>query len=125
MRGWSRTEIAQKEPAHGYQWSSEGHTPQEQAQVKSEGRKAKTECQNREEWGHHVPNRKGMEKWQEGRARTSQPEVHCREEQALVEEEAEVGGRHCREGQRVDRKRRRRTTRPVGLSKTIAAEEEH
>ena len=57
-----------------------------------EGRKAKTECQNREEWGHHVPNRKGMEKWQEGRARTSQPEVHCREEQALVEEEAEVGG---------------------------------
>ena len=66
----------------------EGHqdaTPQEQAQVKSEGRRAKTECQNREEWGHHVPNRGGMEKWKEDRARTSQ-EVHCWVgEQASVE----------------------------------------
>ena len=25
VRGQSRTEIAQKEPAHGYQWSGEGH----------------------------------------------------------------------------------------------------
>ena len=31
---------------------------QRQAQVKSKDRSAKTECQNREEWGHHVPNRK-------------------------------------------------------------------
>ena len=89
MRGWSRTEIAQKEPAHGYQWSREGHqdaTPQEQVQVKSEGRRAKTECQNREELGHHVPNRRGMEKWKEDRARTSQQEDYCWvEEQAPVE----------------------------------------
>ena len=47
---------------------------QEQVQVKSEGRRAKTECRNREEWGHHVPNRGGMEKWKEDRARTSQQE---------------------------------------------------
>ena len=63
MRGQSRTEIAQKELDHGYQWSREGHpcaTPQEQAQVKSEGRRAKIECQHREECGHHVPNRRVM-----------------------------------------------------------------
>ena len=88
-------EIAQKEPAHGCQWSREGHpcvTPQDQAQVKSEGRRAKTECQIPEEWGHHVPNRRVVGTSTEDRARTSQPEVNCRvEEQALVEQEAEVG----------------------------------
>ena len=98
MRGQSRTEIAQKEPAHGHQWNREGHpcaTPREQAQVKSEDRRAKTECQNREEWGHHVPNRRVMEKWKEDRARTSQPAVHCRvEEEALVEQGLRWGAAH-------------------------------
>ena len=74
----------------------------EQVQVKSEGRRAKTECQNREEWGHHVPNRGGMEKWKKDRVRTSQQEDHCWvEEQAPVEQEAEVE-------RRLRRKRRRR-----------------
>ena len=60
-----------------------------------------------EEWGHHVPNRRRMEKWKEDRARTSQQEDHCWvEEQAPVEWEAEMTGRHCREGQRFDKKRR-------------------
>ena len=47
VRGQSRTEIAQKEPAHGYQWNREGHqcaTPREQAKVISKDRRAKTEC---------------------------------------------------------------------------------
>ena len=87
--------FAQREPAHDYQWNREGHpcaTPQEQAQVKTEGRRAKTECQYREERGHHVPNRRVMGTSTKDRARTSQPVVQCRvEEQALVEKEAEVG----------------------------------
>ena len=48
MRGQSRTSIAQKEPAHGYQWNREGHPyaiPREQAQVESKDRRAKTEYQ--------------------------------------------------------------------------------
>ena len=41
--GGPETEIAQKEPAHGYQWSRVGHpdaTPQEQVQVKIRGQKS-------------------------------------------------------------------------------------
>ena len=95
MRGQSRTEIAQKVPAHGYQWNREGHPdaiPREQAQVKSKDRRAKTECQNREEWGHHAPNRRVMETWKEDRAKTSQPAGHCRvEEQAPVEQGSGMG----------------------------------
>ena len=67
--------IAQKEPAPGDQWNGEGHPdaiPPGQAQVKSKGRRAKTECQNREEWGHHAPNLRVMETWTEDRAKTSQ-----------------------------------------------------
>ena len=88
MRGWPRTEIAQKEPAHGHQWTREGHpdaTPQEKVQVKLEAEEPRL-SQNREEWGHHVPNRIGMGKWKEDHARTSQQEDHCWvEEQAPVE----------------------------------------
>ena len=64
VRGQSRTEIAQKEPAHGYQWNGEGHpfvNRREQAQVKLKDRRAKTECHIREEWAHHAPNRRVME----------------------------------------------------------------
>ena len=61
--------------------------------MKSKDRRAQNECQNREEWGHHVPNRRVMGTSTEVRARTSQPAVHCQvEEQALVEQGAEVGG---------------------------------
>ena len=87
MRGQSRTEIAQKEPAHGFQWNREGHPdaiPREQAQVKSKNGKAKTECQNREEWGHHAPNRRVMETSSKGRARTRQLVGRCRVEEQTV-----------------------------------------
>ena len=127
MRGWSRTEIAQKEPAHGYQWSRDGHpcaTPQEQAQVKSEDRRAKIECQNREEWGYHATQPKRDGKMERGQCE-NQSAGDSLSGEALVEQEADVGGRHCREGQRVDRETQKRTTRRVCLSKTIAAEEEH
>ena len=63
----------------------------EQAQVKSKDRRAKTECQNRKEWGHHVPNHRVMGTSTEDRARSSHTAVHCQvEEQALVEQGAEV-----------------------------------
>ena len=93
VRGQSRTEIAQKELAHGYQWNSEGHPdaiPREQVKVKSKDRRAKTECQSREEWSPRP------QPWSDGNldrdnARTSQPAGHCRvEEQAPVEQGAEV-----------------------------------
>ena len=59
---------------------------------KPKDRRAKTECQSREEWGHYVPNTLTGTST-EDRARTSHPAVRCRvEEKALVEQEAEVGG---------------------------------
>ena len=111
MRGQSRTEIAQKEPAHGFQWNGEGHPyaiPREQAQVKLEDRRAQTECQIREERGHHAPNHGVMETSSKDCARTSHLAGRCRvEKQAPVEQVSEEGDCHRREGQRVDRKRAR------------------
>ena len=90
VRGQSKTEIAQKEPAHGYQWNREGHPcaiPREQAQAKLKDRRAKTECQIRDEWGHHAPNRRVMETSSKDRARTSHLAGRCR-----VEKQAGTGG---------------------------------
>ena len=61
----------------------------------------------------------------EDRARLSQLEVYCRvEEQALVEQEVE-GGADTVVRDNESTGNAERTTRPVGLSNTIAAEEEH
>ena len=62
--------------------------------MKSEDRRAKAECQNREEWVYHASNHREMETWKEDCAKTSQLEVRCRvEEQAPVEQGAEGEGR--------------------------------
>ena len=85
MRGQSNTEIAQMVPAHGYQWNREGHPfviQRGQVPTKIKDRRAKTECQSREEWGHHAPNRKAMETSSKDRARTSHSAGRCRVEGA-------------------------------------------
>ena len=87
-RGQSRTEVAHKEPAHGCQWSREGHPDAAQReQAKPKYRRAKTEYQNREEWGYHAPNYREMESWNEDRAKTSQPAGRCRVEEQVLEEQ--------------------------------------
>ena len=74
--------------------------------MKSKDRRAKTECHNREEWGHHAPQPQ-RDAWTEDRAKTSQLAGRRRvEEQAPGEQGAEEGDRHHHEGRRVDKKRR-------------------
>ena len=118
-RGQSKTEIAQKEPAHGYQWK--GHpfvTQRGQAPTNLTDRRAKTGCQSPQEWGQHVFfNRRVMRISTEDRARNSQPEGGYRvEEQAPVERESGSPS-----WSHVGQERQKRT---VGLSNTIAAEVE-
>ena len=72
-------------------WKRQGRPcaiQREQAPTKLMDRRAKTQCQSREEWGRHEPNRGAKRTFSEDHARTSHPAGHCRVE-APVEQGSE------------------------------------